>query len=272
MPQEREYAMKDEEMFPEIAGPKCNCEVILSLFIIFLIVGLSSLAYSNPVSQVAKKELVEKPEVAETKKKSTVAFTYYFDSRDYNTLNMVNSVPDLPAGLKLWGFIDFNAEQNNESARFELTRYFLEYRLSKPLFPNGKPALKGLNLEVEYNDSNGPDNDVLRFGLTYKHSFSFFSDSKSWLQWRYHPYETDGSGSQISLIYFFPLHERIYINGFADLNFEDNGPDRWVAEPQINFKLTDFMNAVVEFRYNEFEDANASIDGAGIALGLELKF
>jgi len=49
MPQEREYAMKDEEMFPEIAGPKCNCEVILSLFIIFLIVGLSSLAYSNPV-------------------------------------------------------------------------------------------------------------------------------------------------------------------------------------------------------------------------------
>jgi len=264
--------MKDEEMFPEIAGPKCNCEVILSLFIIFLIVGLSSLAYSNPVSQVAKKELVEKPEVAETKKKSTVAFTYYFDSRDYNTLNMVNSVPDLPAGLKLWGFIDFNAEQNNESARFELTRYFLEYRLSKPLFPNGKPALKGLNLEVEYNDSNGPDNDVLRFGLTYKHSFSFFSDSKSWLQWRYHPYETDGSGSQISLIYFFPLHERIYINGFADLNFEDNGPDRWVAEPQINFKLTDFMNAVVEFRYNEFEDANASIDGAGIALGLELKF
>ena len=166
----------------------------------------------------------------------------------------------------------FNAEQNNESARFELTRYFLEYRLSKPLFPNGKPALKGLNLEVEYNDSNGPDNDVLRFGLTYKHSFPFFSDSKSWLQWRYHPYETDGSGSQISLIYFFPLHERIYINGFADLNFEDNGPDRWVAEPQINFKLTDFMNAVVEFRYNEFEDANASLDGSGIALGLELKF
>jgi len=33
-------------------------------------------------------------------------------------LNMVNSVPDLPAGLKLWGFIDFNAEQNNESARY----------------------------------------------------------------------------------------------------------------------------------------------------------
>jgi hypothetical protein len=74
------------------------------------------------------------------------------------------------------------------------------------------------------------------------------------------------------LIYFFPLHERIYINGFADLNFEDNGPGRWVAEPQINFKLTDFMNAVVEFRYNEFEDANASLDGSGIALGLELKF
>ena len=264
--------MKDKEMFPEIANPKCNCKTILSLFIFLLIVGLSSLAYSNPVSQVAKKEMTEKSKVTEQKKQLNVAVTYYFDSRNYNTLNLVTSAPDIPFNLKLWGFIDLQADQNNESERFELTRYFLEYRLSKPLFPNGKPALKGLNLEVEYNDSNGPDNDVLRFGLTYKHSFPFLSDSKSWLQWRYHPYETDGSGSQISLIYFFPLHERIYINGFADLNFEDNGPDRWVAEPQINFKLTDFMNAVVEFRYNEFEDANASIDGAGIALGLELKF
>ena len=91
-------------MFLEIADPKCNCKAILSLFIFLLIVGLSSLAYSNPVSQVAKKEMTEKSKVTEQKKQLNVAVTYYFDSRNYNTLNMVNSVPDLPAGLKLWGF------------------------------------------------------------------------------------------------------------------------------------------------------------------------
>ena len=60
--------MKDKEMFPEIADPKCNCKTILSLFIFLLIVGLSSLAYSNPVSQVAKKEMTEKSKVTEQKK------------------------------------------------------------------------------------------------------------------------------------------------------------------------------------------------------------
>lgn len=205
-------------------------------------------------------------------KKPKIAVTYYFDSRDYNTLNIVTSVPKLPSSFKLWGFVDLHGDQNNGSKRFNITRHFLEYRLSRYLFPDANTSIRGLDFEVEYNDFNGPDNDVLRLGLTYKHSVPFFPGSKSWLQWRYHPYETDGTGSQVSAIYFFSLSERIFISGFADLNIEDDKENRWVIEPQINFIVNETFDVALEARYNEFEDANTALDGFGIAVGLKFKF
>jgi hypothetical protein len=209
---------------------------------------------------------------ASKKKPAQVNLTYYLDSRDYNTLNMVTSIPDLPLNFKIWGFVDVNSEQNNADQRFDFTRYFIEYRLKRSLFPNATSAWKGLGFEVEYNDANGIDNTVVRTGVTYKHAIPLFHGNKSWLEWRYHPYETDGSGSQISVIYVFHLFERISITGFADLNLENGTDDRWVIEPQINYMMNETFDLVLETRYNEFEDANNKLDGFGIAGGIKIKF
>ena len=95
--------------------------------------------------------------------------------------------------------------------------------------------------------------------IKYSAKFKLFNNKKSWLQWRYHPYETDGSGSQASLIYFIGLTDDLFINGFADINFIEDGEDRWLLEPQLNYVLTDLIDATIEFRYNEFEDANLKI-------------
>ncbi len=206
------------------------------------------------------------------RKPAKVYLTYYFDSRDYNTLNIQTSLPDLPWGFNIWGFVDFHSEQKNADQRFELTRYFIEYRLKRPLFPNANGAWKGLGFELEYNDLNGTDNTVVRPGFTYKHPVPSIHGDKSWFEWRYHPYETDGSGSQISVIYLLHLTDRIYISGFADLNLEEDSDDRWVIEPQINFKINETFDLVLETRYNEIEDANTSLDGFGVAGGLKIKF
>ena len=133
-------------------------------------------------------------------------------------------------------------------------------------------ALKGLGFELEHNDFNGPDNDVLRLGLTFKHPVTFLPGTKSWLQWRYHPYETDGTGSQVSAIYFLTLTERVFISGFADLNLEKGPDDLWVVEPQINFMINETLDVVLEARYNEVEDANKALDGFGLAGGIKMKF
>lgn len=233
--------------------------------------------FSTNVEEASSTESQEKSiEKYSTQTKSPkrlkVGLTYYFDTREYNTLNIVTSISRLPGDLKIWGFVDFHGNQNSGSERFDFTRYFLEYRLSRSLFPNSSSILKGLGLEAEYNDFNGPNNSVLRLGLTYKHRIPFVSDSKSWLQWRYHPYETDGTGSQVSVIYLLHLAERVFISGFADLNLEDNKDDRWVVEPQLNFIVNESLDLVVEFRYNEFEKANPASDGFGIAVGMKAKF
>jgi len=208
----------------------------------------------------------------ETIKHLKVGLTYYFDTREYNTLNIMTSLSKLPGDIKLWGFVDLSGKQNSGNGRFDITRYFLEYRLSRALFPDSQSAFKGLGFEAEHNDFNGPDNDVLRLGLTYKHLVPFLPGSKSWLQWRYHPYETDGTGSQVSVIYFLTLAERIFISGFADLNLENGSDDRWVVEPQINFVINEILDLVLEPRYNEFEDANKALDGFGLAGGIKIKF
>jgi hypothetical protein len=239
---------------------------ILAIFI-FCVVAL-------PANAEKLNKINKTPEKIGLKSKKIINanLTYYFDSRQYNTLNILTSVPDFPADFKIWGFADLSGKQKSGNDRFDLTRYFLEYRLSRPLFLNSDSAIKGLGFEAEFNDSNGPDNDVLRLGLTFKHPFPLLSKTTSWLQWRYHPYETDGTGSQVSVIFFLTLSERIYISGFADLNLENGGDDRWVIEPQVNIVVNDLLDVVVETRYNEIEDANKALNGFGVATGIKFKF
>ena len=199
---------------------------------------------------------------------SELYISYYFDSREYNTVNIQTSTHKLPLDLFFWGFVDIHSDQNKNKDRFDLTRYFIEYRLSRPV----GFGIDGLAWEMEYNESNGSDNSLARFGLTYRHVLPFLGGSKSWVQWRIHPYETDGSGAQVSAIYRFWLAKGIFISGFIDYNIDEDGPDRWLGEPQLNFVLDKTFDLVFEGRINQYEDASSSLDGYGVALGVNVKF
>lgn len=191
--------------------------------------------------------------------------TYYLDSRDYGTLNVLTSAPDLPLGLNVWGFVDLHADQDGGSRRFDTTRYFTEYRLRRAV------GLSGLGVELEYNGANGPDNDMLRAGITYKRSVPLLSGNRGWVQVRAHVYETDGSGQQVSVLYSLPVSARVSISGFADLNVNADGANRWVVEPQLNVRVARVLDLVLELRYNGYEDANPTIDGVGIAIGGKIR-
>ena len=202
--------------------------------------------------------------------KTTAKATYYLDTREYNTLNLLSSTTELPFGFTVWGFVDLHSDQKNASERFDLTRYFIEYRLQRSLNPGWVRGFSGLGIEAEYNEFAGSGNEVVRFGLTYQHGFPLMSDYKGFLRWRVHPYETDGSGKQVSVIYVLPLVDWLSVTGFADLNLQKSGPDRWIAEPQLNAKLNDRFHLVAEYRFNGFEDNTLTLDGSGLALGLAI--
>ena len=132
-------------------------------------------------------------------------------------------------------------------------------------------GLSGLGVELEYNGANGPDNDMLRAGITYKRSVPLLSGNRGWVQVRAHVYETDGSGQQVSVLYSLPVSARVSISGFADLNVNADGANRWVVEPQLNVRVARVLDLVLELRYNGYEDANPTIDGVGIAIGGKIR-
>ena len=197
--------------------------------------------------------------------KTSASMAYYWDNRDFTTLNLLTSTNGLPYDFSIWGFIDLHGAHKSSST--DLSRYFIEYRLNRKIDRDWVGGLDGLGFQTEFNDSESLSNNLLRFGLTYRHSLPEFLGQKGWLQWRGFPYETDGSGQQASLIYFLPLHERVWISGFADINFRESLKDIWVIEPQLTYKFTDRFSLLVEYRYNGFEDIKE-----GVALGMEVTF
>ena len=202
--------------------------------------------------------------------KTSASMAYYWDNREFTTLNLLTSTTGLPYDFSIWGFIDLHGAHKSSST--DLSRYFIEYRLNRKIDRDWVGELDGLGFQTEFNDSESLSNNLLRFGLTYRHSLPEFLGQKGWLQWRGFPYETDGSGQQASLIYFLPLHERVWISGFADINFRESLKDIWVIEPQLTYKFTDRFSFLVEYRYNGFEDMNPSVQGEGVALGMEVTF
>ena len=85
------------------------------------------------------------PSVEPSKVRTATKLTYYRDSRNYGTMNIVTSAAGLPLGLKFWGFTDVHGNQGREGAD-EFERYFMEYRLSRPL-PKQYVGIQGLGFE-----------------------------------------------------------------------------------------------------------------------------
>lgn len=210
------------------------------------------------------------PVICDAQSRSQSTLTYYADQRDYNSLNIQTHSQLIPTTLDIWGFTDFHSQQDQSSRRFDLTRYFAEYRLRTALDKRWMRGIAGLGVEIEYNDSSGPGNELLRMGITYRHPLPLSGRSRGWLQWRLLPYETDGSGQQFSLIHFLAWGDRLALTGFADFNHDETAANRWVAESQVSYVLSGSLRAVAEVRYNGFEEANPALDGTGVAIGVSL--
>lgn len=196
------------------------------------------------------------------------AVTYYYDSREYSTLNLLTSIKGLPLGLDLWGFTDLHGDQGDDSGTTDLTRSFSEYRLSKSLCSDCVDGIDGFGLMAEYNDFSGSENSLGRFGGYVTHKVELPWGRKGSFQIRVFGYETDGNGWQISTSYFVPFTSRLLLVGFADINFIDGGSDRWVIEPELRWKLDEHISLVAEFRYNDFERSIPGWDGTGLAGGI----
>lgn len=227
---------------------------------ILLVFGLASLGHVASVS-------ADEPPLL------NASGAYHVDGRGFTTANIMLSSSRLPLGIGFWGFTDFHGDHGSDSTR--LTRSFSEYRLTHAGV--GKLAgISGLAAQVEYNAITGSGNDVTRVGLAYRHDVALpwrsAGDLSGWMQWRAFPYESDNDGGQVSLIWFLPLTERLAFKGFADYNVHDAIDNRWVLEPELSFKVSSNLSALIELRHNEYEVASPVVTGTSVAVGFRYQF
>ena len=193
---------------------------------------------------------------------------YYFDDRDFNTLSVYTAAYKLPYNFSFWGFTDFHGNQNPPRNRAKSTRSFSEYRLMYNL--REFTGSDKFEIELEYNYASFSDSHTLRIGPTYKHSVPFLAEG-SWVKWRFFPLETSDN-MEFGWAWKFVLTDKWSITGFADYNIDEGRRDRWIVEPQLNYKFNDHISIHLEYRHNGFEDANKNLRGNGLALGLGIRF
>ena len=194
--------------------------------------------------------LMGMPAVAET------SVAYYADSRSFNSAT-VQASSGLPLGFSAWGFVDLHG---NKNSRTDASRMFVESRLIRTVWRN-------ISLHAEYNDAHGIGNSMLRYGIAFNPRFAFHA-RPSWLLVRFSPYETDGSGQQVTIAWSVLLLTRVALGGFSDWNIQSHGRNKWVIEPEIAFGLNERITLVIEPRYNGFQET----ERFGMAFGSKVQF
>jgi hypothetical protein len=225
------------------------------------VLALAPTSESTPVPPVQVRET--KPIEAFSPTRSgpfAASVGFFYDTRDYTTLNLTTFTGRLPLGFNIWGFVDLSSGQDAGDERFDLSRYFIEYRLRW----QAPGALSQLGLELEFNDMPGTGNALVRFGPNYKLPLSFLAGS--WLQFRALPIQSAGRSSQLSLIHSLRFGPHVSMEGFTDVNIPwDGSPARVVTESMLQWHATRYLGFGVEVRYNGFEDAADGVAGLGVA-------
>ncbi|MBA7705965.1 hypothetical protein ES703_114807 [subsurface metagenome] len=219
-------------------------------------------------------KLQQETRPAKTKKidkkdrKGWMTAEYQFDTRGFNTINFTGGAK-LPYGWSLWGFIDIETADSHEGSRADAQEFFIEIDLKKELY-------KGFGVVLEYNDGEAHHNSIGRLGVNYIARWDWLKKMDLNLAFKAFPIETDGHGGQISFCWEkkFPkiLDGRFSMGGFFDLNF-DSGPNddetNVVSDTQFRYKLTKNLEALVEFRFNEYLVASQE---HGLGIGLKYRF
>jgi hypothetical protein len=132
----------------------------IKLFGVFLVSFFVPIIYEN-VNALEAHALP--PNKEEVKPPTNLAASYYFDSREYNTLAVNYSSKNLPYGLQFWGFTDLHGVQKQKgepedltrTSAHDLTEWFTENRLTKMMG-------NGFGVQLEHNDKG------LALGVSYR--------------------------------------------------------------------------------------------------------
>lgn len=200
--------------------------------------------------------------------KAWMTTEYQFDSRGFSTINFTGA-SRLPAGFSTWGFVDFETLDAPKASRQDVGKFFLEWDLKREIW-------QGFGGIAEYNEGQGKGDNVGRFGLYYQPKWNFLKKFDLAFSTKWFPVATDNSRRQGSFSWNWTprylLDGRFSTGGFFDFNFDEHDGDyrgQIVSDTQFRYRLIGNLNALLEFRYNEFLTKDKEM---GWGLGLQYLF
>jgi len=200
--------------------------------------------------------------------KAWMTTEFQFDSRGFNTLNFTGA-SRLPAGFSVWGFADFETLDAPDVSRQDVGKFFLELDLKREIW-------QGFGGILEYNEGQGVSDNVGRFGLYYQPNWEILKKLDLTFSTKWFPLATNPARRQGSFAWNwtpgYMLDGRFSSGGFFDFNFDRRGSDyrgQMVSDTQFRYRLIGNLNALLEFRYNEFLIKDKEI---GWGLGVQYLF
>ena len=205
----------------------------------------------------------------------------YWDIRNFNVITN-NTLIDLPHGFQYYSFTNLFGPLNSADD-FKLNKYYTEQNFRLRLYKN-------IPLQLNFQWNSGSDlRDKMRFGpriLVNELPWIGKFCKKLNLIYAIAPFplqidHSKGYDAQLEQFYriqILPryLGDRVYISGFADINFlygSDNPThhNTSVTETQLGIRLYKQAYAVIEYRYNGFLPSGKR-NGLGLGLEYLLKF
>ena len=205
-----------------------------------------------------------------------VDFNGYYDTREFSVFTY-NILINLPKRFQYFSLTNYQSSNKSHDFNSNYAEHNLRWGIGNDI---------PLDLTVQYVFRNGEDNDDIRLGFRWKINetkglIDFFrklnmsySINPMLVQFRRSnttKYITQLEHAYSILIAPKTFGNRLYLGGFADQNFENDGNGgvsvKWVTEHQLGFRVIDRLYTVLEYRINDY----LPTDNYGLGYGLEYK-
>ena len=197
---------------------------------------------------------------------------YYDVIREQRTITL-DGYNQLSKNWSTWGFVDFYTPQGNlkgQTDNANVDTFYGKGTVSYALWQiNQHNTFK---MTAELIDSSW-GNSQLKPGLAW-----MISGDQGYLNFKVLPATIELVKPEIHIpqtgvvgtAWYLNLSDKLFWEGFGEMTFAYEGQTRYypfIGETQLGYRLTDKVNALVEYRYNNF-----STDDHGLGLGAEITF
>ena len=221
----------------------CRSLKLLSCFLLGVFcVGLAQNAFADGLVERAPAQAYVAP--------NWLSMSYVYESNDYNRFT-VKGFGLLPKGFSVWGALSLESAKFQPVRSRDLSTHFGVVNISSA-------SWHGIGAIVEFETTNGNDNDLGRLGAYYQPSYALFRKAHLWMKLSFFALETDNKGIAVTYAWNlrmpWMLQGRVSVGGFVTAKTKQGATEETQAtsRTELRVRLVGQLHFLAEYRVSEF--------------------